>query len=41
MGPSITLQLWSIDDAKELATSCSPLEWKDALSLPIEGAKRG
>lgn len=26
--PPITLQLWSIDDVKGLATSCSPLEWK-------------
>ena len=39
--PPITLQLWSIDDAKGLATSYSPLEWKDALALPIEGAEGG
>lgn len=32
--PPITLQLWSIDDAKGQATSCSPLEWTDALALP-------
>jgi hypothetical protein len=31
----------SIDDAKGLATSYSPLEWKDALALPIEGAEGG
>lgn len=37
--PPITLQLWSIDDAKGLATSCSPLEWTDALALPIEEAE--
>ncbi|RCS25763.1 hypothetical protein DUT91_03080 [Phyllobacterium salinisoli] len=36
----VTLQLWSIDDAKGLATSCSPLEWTDALALPIEEAER-
>lgn len=39
--PPITLQLWSIDDAKGLATSYSPLEWKDALALPIEGVEGG
>lgn len=39
--PPITLQLWSIDDAKGLATSYSPLEWKDALALPIEEAEGG
>jgi hypothetical protein len=39
--PPIALQLWSIDDAKGLATSCSPLEWTDALALPIEGAETG
>ncbi len=38
--PPITLQLWSIDELKGVATSCSPLEWKDALALLIEGAKR-
>lgn len=37
--PPITLQLWSIDDAKGLATSCSPQEWTDALALPIEGTE--
>lgn len=37
--PPITLQLWSIDNAKGLATSCSPLEWTDALDLLIEGAE--
>lgn len=37
--PAIALQLWSIDDAKGLATSCSPLEWTDALALPLEGAE--
>lgn len=39
--PPITLQLWSIDDAKGLATSYSPLEWTDALALPLEGADEG
>lgn len=39
--PPITLQLWSIDDAKGRATSCSPLEWTDALALLIEGAETG
>ncbi|SEB84907.1 hypothetical protein SAMN05216452_3414 [Nitratireductor aquibiodomus] len=39
--PPITLQLWSIDDAKGQATSCSPLEWTDALALPSEGAETG
>lgn len=39
--PPIALQLWSIDDAKGLATSCSPLEWTNALALPIEGAETG
>ncbi|MEN5249479.1 hypothetical protein [Brucella pseudintermedia] len=38
--PPITLQLWSIDDAKGLATSYSPLEWTHALALPLEGAER-
>lgn len=28
----ITLQLWSVDSEKELATSCSPLEWRKAFS---------
>ncbi|MUO80577.1 hypothetical protein GOZ80_07845 [Agrobacterium vitis] len=32
--PPITLQLWSVDVAKGQATSCSPLEWIDALALP-------
>ncbi|WP_186389147.1 hypothetical protein [Stappia sp. TSB10P1A] len=39
--PPITLQLWSIDEAKGLATSYSPLEWTDALALPLEGADEG
>ncbi|MFG1307053.1 hypothetical protein V5F34_23285 [Xanthobacter autotrophicus] len=39
--PPITLQLWSIDDAEGLATSSSPLEWKDALALPLEEAEGG
>ncbi len=39
--PPITLQLWSTDDAKGLATSYSPLEWTDALALPLEGAEGG
>jgi hypothetical protein len=39
--PPITLEFWSVDDAKGLATSCSPLEWTDALALPIEAAETG
>lgn len=39
--PPITLQFWSVDDVKGLATSCSPLEWTDALALPIEVAETG
>ena len=37
--PPINLQLWSVDNAKGLATSCSPLEWTNASALPIEGAE--
>jgi hypothetical protein len=38
--PPINLQLWSVDEEKGLATSCSPLEWASALALPVkeEGA---
>ncbi|SFD72024.1 hypothetical protein SAMN05428997_14519 [Bosea sp. CRIB-10] len=34
--PPINLQLWSVNEEKGLATSCSPLEWASALALPIE-----
>lgn len=34
--PPINLQLWSVDNEKGLATSCSPLEWASALALPTE-----
>lgn len=37
--PPINLQLWSVDNAKGMATSCSPLEWTNALALPIEEAE--
>ncbi|MCE6075333.1 hypothetical protein FS799_10755 [Agrobacterium vitis] len=39
--PPINLQLWSIDEAKGLATPCSPLEWTDSLAVPIDGADTG
>lgn len=34
--PPINLQLWSIDNEKELATACSPLEWGSAVGLLVE-----
>jgi hypothetical protein len=34
--PPINLQLWSIDNEKELATACSPLEWATAVGLLVE-----
>lgn len=34
--PPINLQLWSIDNEKELATACSPLEWASAVGLSVE-----
>ncbi|MET3649829.1 hypothetical protein [Phyllobacterium ifriqiyense] len=34
--PPITLQLWSIDFEKQLATSCSPLEWANAVGLEVK-----
>ena len=34
--PPINLQLWSIDNEKELATACSPLEWVSAVGLLVE-----
>lgn len=34
--PPINLQLWSIDNEKELATACSPLEWASAVGLLVE-----
>lgn len=34
--PSITLQLWSIGNEKELATACSPLEWARSAGLLVE-----
>lgn len=39
--PSISLQLWSIDDEKELATTCSPLEWVSAGALGDEDEADG
>jgi hypothetical protein len=33
--PPINLQLWSVDNKRGLATSCSPLEWASALALPV------
>ncbi|UHD46480.1 hypothetical protein LUX29_04485 [Aureimonas altamirensis] len=37
--PPINLQLWSVDNAKGMATSCSPLDWKNAFALPIQQAE--
>lgn len=34
--PPINLQLWSIDNEKEVATSCSPLEWASMVALMVE-----
>ena len=34
--PPINLQLWSVDAEKELATSCSPLEWVSAIGPLVE-----
>jgi hypothetical protein len=34
--PPINLQRWSVDAEKELATSCSPLEWVSAAGLLVE-----
>lgn len=34
--PSISLQLWSIDNEKKLATACSPLEWASAAGSMFE-----
>jgi len=34
--PPINLQLWSVDAEKELATSCSSLEWVSAVGLLVE-----
>lgn len=39
--PSISLQLWSINDEKELATTYSPLEWVSAGALDDEDEADG
>jgi hypothetical protein len=38
--PRINLQLWSIDNEKELATACSPLEWATAVGSLVERSGR-
>lgn len=34
--PPISLQLWSIDDDKGLATACSPMEWTSAAGAQVD-----